>query len=64
MAKSASCKEAKILFDFIVKRVQGKISSWEGDVAQSEEQKCTQDLLNLLAPDFFLFCHILYIKCE
>jgi len=50
MAKSACCKEAKILFYFIVKGVLGKISSWEGDVAQSGEEKRTQDLLKLENP--------------
>jgi len=43
MAKTACCKEAKILFHFILKGVQGKINSWEGDVAQPEEEKCTHN---------------------
>jgi hypothetical protein len=50
MAKIACCKETNNLSYFIVKGVQGKINSWEGEVAQAEEEKCIQDLLKLENP--------------
>ena len=48
--KTACRKEAKNLFYFIVKRVHGKRNCWEGDVAPTEEEKCTQELLKLENP--------------